>query len=112
MAVNNTIKSYSKMEFPLSIQRQGAFALDPTEVWSSLEAAREYAQNDPTAYVGQPISVVTDGVSKMYQIKNAAGDLEPLGGMNDSNVASDGEVAEMLNEVFTSVTEGQTDTNN
>ena len=56
MAVNNTEKSYSKMEFPLAMQRQDAFALDPTEIWPSLEAAQTYAnivavkeghENDP-----------------------------------------------------------------
>ena len=49
MAVNNTAKSYSKMEFPLAMQRQDAFALDPTCVWSSLEDAQNYAKTNPTA---------------------------------------------------------------
>lgn len=110
MAVNNTTKNYSKMEFPLSMQRQDAFALDPTEIWPSLEAAQTYAQTDPTAYVSQIIAVVVDGVSTLYQIKNAAGDLEPIGGVSDENVATDDEVAEMLNEVFTS--DSQANTNN
>ena len=30
MAVNNTAKTYSNMEFPLSMKRQDAFSLDPT----------------------------------------------------------------------------------
>ena len=98
MAVNNTEKSYSKMEFPLAMQRQDAFALDPTEIWPSLEAAQTYAQSDPTAYVGQKLAVVVDGVSTQYQIKNAAGELEPLGGK--VNVATDAEVEEMFNDVF------------
>lgn len=110
MAVNNTTKTYSKMEFPLSMQRQDAFALDPTEIWSSLEAAQTYAQSDPTAYVGQKLAVVSGGVAKQYQIKNAAGELEPIGGVSDENVATDDEVTEMLNEVFTS--ESQANTNN
>ena len=52
MAVNNTQNSYAKMEFPLTIKRQDAFSIDPTEIWPSLEAAQEYAQTNPTAYVG------------------------------------------------------------
>jgi hypothetical protein len=98
MAVNNTQNNYAKMEFPLTIKRQDAFSIDPTEIWPSLEAAQEYAKTNPTAYVGQKLSVVVDGVSTPYQIKNAAGELEPLGG----TPATDEEVTEMLNEVFNS----------
>lgn len=98
MAVNNTQNSYAKMEFPLTIKRQDAFSIDPTEIWPSLEAAQEYAQTNPTAYVGQKLAVIVDGVSKQYQIKNTAGDLESLGG----TVATDAEVEEMFNEVFNS----------
>ena len=58
MAVINTQNSYAKMEFPLTIKRQDAFSIDPTEIWPSLEAAQEYAQTNPTAYVGQKLSVV------------------------------------------------------
>ena len=43
MAVNNTENAYAKMEFPLTIKRQDAFSVDPTEVWSSLEEAQNYA---------------------------------------------------------------------
>lgn len=96
MAVNNTQNSYAKMEFPLTIKRQDAFSIDQTEVWPSLEAAQAYAQSNPTAYVGQKISVVVDGVSTPYQIKNVAGELEPLGG----TPATDEEVAEMFDDVF------------
>mgnify|MGYP006972481762 FL=1 len=98
MAVNNTQNSYAKMEFPLTIKRQDAFSIDPTEIWPSLEAAQEYAQTNPTAYVGQKLAVIVDGVSTQYQIKNTAGDLESLGG----TVATDAEVEEMFNEVFNS----------
>lgn len=101
MAVNNTQNAYAKMEFPLAMKRQDAFALDPSTVWSSLSEAQEYAKSNPTAYIGQPLAVVTDGVSQMYQIKNANGDLEPLGASAvDANVATDEEVTEMFNEVF------------
>jgi hypothetical protein len=102
MAVNNTAKAYSKMEFPLAMQRQDAFSLDKTEVWASLAEAQAYAQTDPTAYVGQKIAVVVDGVAKQYHIKNAAGDLEELGAGSGTNydVATDDEVSSMLDEVF------------
>lgn len=103
MAINNTTKTYSKMEFPLAMQRQDAFALDPTGIWASFEAAHSYAKNDPTAYVGQIIAVVSDGISKQYQIKNTAGDLEPIGGIDELRIATDDEAAKMLDSVFSAV---------
>lgn len=99
MAVNNTEKTYANMEFPLAMKRQDAFALDPTGVWPTLEAAQEYAKNNPTAYVGQHLSVVADGISTAYQIKDAAGNLEELGA-GAVDVATDEEVREMFDEVF------------
>lgn len=103
MAINNTEKTFSSMEFPLSMKRQDAFALDPTCVWDSLAKAENYAKTNPTAYIGQHLSVVVDGVSTPYQIKNEAGELEPLGSAAVS-VATDQEVNEMLEEIFPSET--------
>ena len=102
MAVINTQDSYAKMEFPLTIKRQDAFSMDPTEIWPSLEAAQEYARSNPTAYVGQELAVIVNGEAQRYFIKNAAGDLASNGGggIDESSIASDAEVAEMLNEVF------------
>jgi hypothetical protein len=99
MAINNTQNTYANMEFPLAMKRQDAFALDPTGVWPSLEAAEDYAKNNPTAYVGQHLSVVADGISTAYQIKDTAGNLEELGA-GAVDVATDEEVREMFDEVF------------
>ena len=99
MAINNTQNTYANMEFPLAMKRQDAFALDPTGVWPSLEAAEDYAKNNPTAYVGQYLSVVADGISTAYQIKDTAGNLEELGA-GAVDVATDEEVREMFDEVF------------
>lgn len=99
MAINNTQNTYANMEFPLAMKRQDAFALDLTGVWPSLEAAEDYAKNNPTAYVGQHLSVVADGISTAYQIKDAAGNLEELGA-GAVDVATDEEVREMFDEVF------------
>ena len=66
-------------------------------------------RTNPTAYVGQVIAVVEEGVSTVYQIKNAAGELEALGtgdlegdvdAIVDDRIATDGEVAEMISEIF------------
>lgn len=99
MAVNNTTKKYSDMEFPLSMKRQDAFALDETAVWLSMETAQKYAKTNPTAYIGQLLSVIVDGVATPYVIQNAAGDLAPLGAAS-VDIATDSEVSEMLSEVF------------
>ena len=99
MAINNTQNTYANMEFPLAMKRQDAFALDPTGVWPSLEAAEDYAKNNPTAYVGQHLSVVADGISTAYQIKDTAGNLEELGA-GAVDVATDEEVREMFDKVF------------
>lgn len=99
MAVNNTAKTYASMEFPLAMKRQDAFALDPTCVWPSLAEAQSYAKTNPTAYIGQVLSVVVDGVATSYTIQNAAGDLAPLGAAS-VDIATDSEVSEMLSEVF------------
>lgn len=99
MAINNTQNTYANMEFPLAMKRQDAFALDPTGVWPSLEAAEDYAKNNPTTYVGQHLSVVADGISTAYQIKDTAGNLEELGA-GAVDVATDEEVREMFDEVF------------
>lgn len=99
MAVNNTAKKYSDMEFPLAMKRQDAFALDETAVWPSMETAQAYAKTNPTAYIGQVLSVVADGVATAYTIQNADGDLAPLGAAA-VDIATDSEVSEMLSEVF------------
>lgn len=72
MAINGSDKSFAFMEFPLSMSRQDAFPLDKNSVFYSMSDAQTYAQTNPTAYVGQVIAVVEEGVSTVYQIKNAA----------------------------------------
>lgn len=115
MAINGSDKNFSKMEFPLGMKRQDAFPLDDSSVFYSMGEAQTYAQSNPTAYVGQVISVVVDGVSTIYQIKNTAGDLEALGTGDldedldayfEANTATEQEVQEMLDEIFGSESNG------
>lgn len=44
-------------EYPNSFVRQGPFPLDKYSYFSSMEAAEEYAQSSPIAYIGQPLAV-------------------------------------------------------
>lgn len=99
MAINNTTSDFAFMEFPMAFSRQDGFPLDKTSVYGSYEKAHTYAKTSPLAYVGQVLAVVENGNSTTYQIKNAAGDLEPLGSAA-VNVASDDEVTEMITDVF------------
>lgn len=91
MAINN-LNNYNKttdgFDMPLNIHRSNPDPLDNSSVWQSLDAAEDYAKNDPTAYVGQVLTVVTnDGTeenpsysSKVYVINDAAGTLKETGG--------------------------------
>lgn len=93
MAVDTTKNAYAGMDFPLQINRQDAFPLDGTEVWPSLAEAQTYAQTNPTAYVGQKISVMENGKAVPYVIEDEAGTLKAMsgggGGGGTGNVSSD-----------------------
>lgn len=97
MAVYNLPNYTNEQGFglPLNIRRGNPNPLDNSSVWKSLAEAQNYAQTDPTAYVGQIISVVNytpavlDGEGavatpsqstvEVYYIKDEAGVLEPVG---------------------------------
>lgn len=82
-------------EYPNSFKRQGAFPLEAYSVFSNLNAAKDYAENNPIAFVGQPLAVValeakTDGSDEniveniienttFYVIGNTDGELIELG---------------------------------
>lgn len=83
MAVYN-IENYLEKDglgFPLNFRRGNPNPLDNSSVWASYEAALNYAQTDPTAYVGQILSVVDNqnGVVTIYSIQDEAGNLEKIG---------------------------------
>ena len=62
-----------------AIHRTTRVPTDISSFYTSLSDAAAYATNNPTAYIGQIITVVTSGVAQQYQIKNAGGTLEPIG---------------------------------
>lgn len=92
--------------FPLNFRRGNPNPLDNSSVWNSLDAAKNYAQTDPTAYVGQILSVVnytaaetddegaivtpSQSTVEVYYIKDEAGNLEPVG---TSPVGDEGTIA-------------------
>ena len=67
--------------FPLNFRRGNPNPLDNSSVWKSFVDAQNYAQNDPTAYVGQILSVVDNenAVVDVYKINDTAGNLILVG---------------------------------
>lgn len=101
MAVYN-LENYTSADglgFPMNFRRGAPNPLDNSAVWKSLDEAKNYAQTDPTAYVGQILSVVDNvaGNVDVYKIKNEAGDLElvgtvPVGDGNTVDIGTDGKI--------------------
>ena len=100
--------------FPLNFRRGNPNPLDNSSVWNSFASAQNYAQTDPTAYVGQILSVVnytpavtddegtvttaSQSTVEIYYIKDEAGNLEavgtsPVGDDSTIVVAEDGTVS-------------------
>lgn len=83
--------------FPLNFRRGNPNPLDNSSVWASLEAAQNYAANDPVAYVGQILTVVNkaeDGTTSVvaYSIQDEAGTLKEVG----STPVADGLTVEIV----------------
>lgn len=66
-------------EYPNSFKRQGAFPLEAYSIFYNLETAKDYSKNNPIAYVGQIISVISDTEIIVYQITNTQGELQEVG---------------------------------
>ena len=66
-------------EYPNSFKRQGAFPLEAYSIFYNLETAKNYAKNNPIAYVGQIISVISNTDTAIYQIINTQGELQKVG---------------------------------
>ncbi len=75
-------KKFAFMEFPLSMSRQGDFPLDKSSLWWDLQEATTYAKSNPTAYPGQPITVVDEASNTVtLYIVGTKGELVAQGGM-------------------------------
>lgn len=94
---------------PLNMRRANPDPLDNSSVWSSYEAALEYAKNDPVAYVGQLVTVVTapteQGVNEhkvdVYKIELDAQGIGTLVKVGSSEAVEelDAEVQELIADV-------------
>lgn len=79
MAVIKTNGGYNAL--PISYKRGNPIPLDKSSVWYDYDSMAAYAASDPTAYVGQILSLVeeSNNLSKIYIILNTAGDLKEIG---------------------------------
>lgn len=110
MAVIKTNGGYNAL--PISYKRGNPIPLDKSSVWYDYEALVAYATTDPTAYVGQILSLVdVNNVNdaKAYIILNLAGDIEEIGtgavsGTVDSLVLQLEQVAEDIDNIENSIT--------
>lgn len=73
-----TATTPNKMPLPDSITRMYPRPIDGDSFFTSLASARAYAAGGATAYVGQLLTVVENGVAVIYKIADAAGTLQPL----------------------------------
>lgn len=79
LAIN---KVFPFMELPLSISRQSNFPLDKSSIWWDKAEAENYAKTDPTAYVGQPITIVDEAKNTVTLcVIKGDGTLETVGSM-------------------------------
>lgn len=111
MAILNIKLPTNLTEYPNSFKRQGSFPLEAYSVFysiqnedgsvtSALNAAKDYAKNNPISYVGQILAVVdvdAEGTSsvKVYKIENSNGDLLPVG----NSEAADAAIAELTRQL-------------
>lgn len=81
MAVNFNDSDYVFSGLPIGFSRNNPIPLDKTDIWDNLDNLKDYAKNNPTAYVGQILTYV-DKLNKtttIYVISNENGDIQELG---------------------------------
>lgn len=71
-------KNATYMALPMNIKRCNPIPLDTTAVWDNKSDLEAYAKSGATSYVGQILTLFTDGVAEAYLISNEAGDLVKL----------------------------------
>lgn len=94
------IEQVNAMTMPKGIQRGNPFPLDVSSVWYSYDAMAAYAAQNPTAYVGQILSLVEGGKSTAYLINNEAGDLVKIGSGSGAAIFSDNKTIVITDSVL------------
>ena len=86
-------KNQYTMSMPKAMSRGYAIPLDASSVWYSYDEMANYAKNNPIAYVGQILSLVTEQETITYIIENVNGNLKRLDN-NSADILTDGESIE------------------
>lgn len=81
MAVNFDDLNYVFSGLPIGFSRNNPIPLDKTDVWDNLDNLKDYAKNNPTAYVGQILTYVDklNRTTTTYVISNEDGNIQELG---------------------------------
>ncbi len=92
---------------PLNIRRGNPLPLDNDYIKLSYEDAVNYAQSDPTAYVGQMITVIEKSLTgeettNLYQIIDTSGTLKKISsdGAVDLDEITEQEIDDIMFSVF------------
>ena len=92
---------------PLNIRRTNPLPLDNDFIKLSYEDAVNYAKNDPAAYVGQFITVLSNDISgnenvTLYQIISESGNLREIKSNEELNMneISEDEIDSLIFSVF------------
>ena len=72
-------QDFNVMYLPAAIQRNNPIPLDSTALWYNYDEMLNYAMTDPTAYVGQVLSLITNNKAEAYIITNPSGKVEKIG---------------------------------
>lgn len=90
MAVIFDDSNYIFSGLPIIFSRNNPAPLDKTEVWDNLDNLKDYAKNNPTAYVGQVLTYVDrlNRTAVAYVISNENGDIQELGANSVSGLES------------------------
>lgn len=72
-------QDFNVMYLPAAIQRNNPIPLDSTALWYNYDEMLNYATTDPTAYVGQVLSLITNNKAEAYIITNPSGKVEKIG---------------------------------
>lgn len=89
---------------PIAFTRTNPRPLDESSYFGSLIAAQSYAANDPTAYIGQVLTVVVDGHAKQYKIASVAGALAEIYDSENPPAGSGGGAGSMVTLTSAQVT--------
>ena len=103
LIVQNTLNNTS--DYPNTFVRTNAFPLERYSVFETIDGAKDYARNNPIAYIGQQIVVATSTTKTPSSfIISGGGELVRIPDVYDLTSASDSLTADLSDHASTSAT--------